>query len=652
MLRRRFPVGLVAPIALVVLIAALGALQYRWVGQVSERERDQLRQSLDRRAADFANDFDREIGRTYQVFGVETSFMPASAGRFAKQHDEWLATSPFVGILKTAYFAQAVGGDFTLHRYAPGSRQFEEVPWPDTLAAVRARLVATRSRMLPAMSGPGSVIAFGAPSVMPAVPAIVIPETLERSVTQPQTSAPPAPGTTVSMRMTVTAGGNYIVLELDRAFIAATMLPALVERHFPETGSDRYRVSVTGGTKDVLFSRGLAAGQSIAPEAADAAARFFGLRVEMFRGLASTAATVPSAAAVTTWTAARQQDSGAAATEVHRVAEQKAQDSLFLKTAPTTVGGFSMVIEQNATALARAPLRSPGSEWALLLQHSAGSLDAAVTLARRRNLFLSFGILSVLAASVGLVMVNARRSEKLAAQQMDFVATVSHELRTPLAVIRSAAQNLSAGVIHDPSQARRYGDLIEAEGRRLTDMVEQVLEYAGLSDTKRRPAAKPMDADHVVRDVVAASSSLPEAAGVQFDVRIDDDLPAILAEEDAIRRSLHNLIGNALKYAGAGRWVGVTASRGTGGDEAFVRLAVADHGGGIASGDLGHIFEPFYRGRQAIDQQIRGNGLGLSLVKHIVESHGGRVSVNSTSEGSTFALCLPIATGAASTETA
>jgi signal transduction histidine kinase len=80
-----------------------------------------------------------------------------------------------------------------------------------------------------------------------------------------------------------------------------------------------------------------------------------------------------------------------------------------------------------------------------------------------------------------------------------------------VAVIRSAAQNLAAGVVHEPDQARRYGDLIEAEGRRLTDMVEQVLEYAGLSDAKRVPNHRPVNTGLVVRDVVAASESLPEA---------------------------------------------------------------------------------------------------------------------------------------------
>jgi signal transduction histidine kinase len=260
---------------------------------------------------------------------------------------------------------------------------------------------------------------------------------------------------------------------------------------------------------------------------------------------------------------------------------------------------------------------------------------------------LSFGILSVLAASAGLVMINARRSEKLAAQQMEFVATVSHELRTPLAVIRSAAQNLSAGVVHDATQAQRYGDLIESEGRRLTDMVEQVLEFAGLNDTKRRLVPRPMDAVPVLRDVVASTSSLPEARGVDFDVNIAADVPAVMADEAALRRALNNLIGNALKYAGDGRWVGVSASRGAGDDDGFVLVSVADRGHGIASDDLAHIFEPFYRGRHAVEQQIRGNGLGLSLVKQLLQTIGGRISVASApGEGARFTMHLPVATDA------
>jgi signal transduction histidine kinase len=227
---------------------------------------------------------------------------------------------------------------------------------------------------------------------------------------------------------------------------------------------------------------------------------------------------------------------------------------------------------------------------------------------------------------------------------MDFVATVSHELRPPLAVIRSAAQNLSAGVVHDAPQAKRYGDLIESEGRRLTDMVEQVLEYAGLSDQRRPRVVHPSDAAAVVRDVVASSEGLFHAERVTIEVKSDDHVPPVAVDEGALRRALQNLLTNALKYGAGGQWVGVTVGTARARGAPEVRIAVQDRGRGIDAEDLAHVFEPFYRGRYAVDRQIQGNGLGLSLVKRIAEASGGRVTVESTpGQGATFTLHLPVA---------
>jgi len=648
MLRRRFPIGLLAPIALVVLVIALGALQYRWVGQVSERERDQLRESLDRRARDFSDDFDREISRACQIFEPDPDLTPSAPDRFARHHDEWQRTSPFAGIVRTMYFAESARDGYTLYRYDPAQRAFEKTDWPAALAPVKTRL--TAARVLPEVAG-ASIFTVAAPAVFTSVPALLIPQVRHETTAAPRTNTMYTANRTVDMTVTMTTERNFVVVELDKAFIASSMVPVLVQRHFPESGSDRVRVQVSAGQNDVLYSRGLAAGQTIEPKATDASAVFFGLRLEVVKGFVSTATGASSAGvADATMTAMRRKD------EELRV-QQKQQskravaplpimkDRLVLTAPPLASAarsGFSMIIEQNAGP----SLRPTTTGWTLALQHEAGSLDAAVAVIRRRNLFMSFGILSVLAASAGLVMVNARRSEKLAAQQMEFVATVSHELRTPLAVIRSAAQNLSAGVVHDANQAQRYGELIESEGRRLTDMVEQVLEFAGLNDVKRRVVPRPMDAVSVLRDVVASTSSLPEARGVDFDLTIDPDVPVVMSDEAAVRRALNNLIGNALKYAGHGRWVGVTASRGAGADDGFVLVSVADRGQGIAAEDLSHIFEPFYRGRRVVEQQIRGNGLGLSLVKQLLQAIGGRVSVTSApGEGSRFTLHLPVAAG-------
>jgi signal transduction histidine kinase len=250
----------------------------------------------------------------------------------------------------------------------------------------------------------------------------------------------------------------------------------------------------------------------------------------------------------------------------------------------------------------------------------------------------------VLVAGVGLIVINARRSERLAAQQMDFVATVSHELRTPLAVIRSAAQNLSAGVVHEDGQARRYGDLIESEGRRLTDMVEQVLEYAGLSGNRRPVTARPVDVGTLVNDVMSSCAALFEAEKFEVAIDLPANLPAVMADEGAVRRALHNLVTNALKYAADGRWIGVSARQAATRSGEEVQISVSDHGRGIVAEDLEHIFEPFYRGRYAVERQIHGNGLGLSLVRRIAEVHGGRITVTSSQGvGSTFTLHMPAA---------
>ena len=642
MAARRIPLGLLAPVSLVILVVALGALQYRWVGQVSEADRAQLKQSLDRRAREFAEDFDRQIGRAYDVFRLPASFSTSSPDVFAKKFDDWQATAAFAGLVRNAYYVSSVDRDFTLSRFDPQTRTFADVEWPKALQPVRSRLLLSLPHTVETSAGKSGTFMLSTSQVLPDVPAIVIPQDPEPMPAR----APAAPERMLAgdFNVMVRDGSTakyHVVLELDRDFIAATMLPALVDRHFSDSGADRFKVSVINPESQAVLTRGLQANQSLSAATADALVPFFGIRFETIR-------VSPLQARTTMWTAQTQTQNRA---DIERRARATAAGAVVFSK-PVPGEQLSMVIEQQHTAAMGAAAgvtaaRTASMGWHILLQHAAGSLDAAVANARRRNLWLSFGILGVLAASTFLVMLNARRSEKLAAQQMDFVATVSHELRTPVAVIRSAAQNLSAGVVNDAEQAKRYGDLIDVEGRRLTDMVEQVLEYAGLSGNRRPTASRPVDVASLVHDVVNTSQSLPEAQDVSFDVRIDDNVPPVMADRDGLRRALLNLVNNALKYAEDGRWIGLTVSREPGRNDGQVLVSVTDRGRGIPADEMARIFEPFYRGRLALNQQIHGNGLGLSLVKRIAEAHGGRVSVKSApGQGATFTIALPAASGA------
>ena len=259
---------------------------------------------------------------------------------------------------------------------------------------------------------------------------------------------------------------------------------------------------------------------------------------------------------------------------------------------------------------------------------------------RRRNLVVSSSILGVLGASMALLLLATRRAQRLAQQQMEFVATVSHELRTPLAVIRSAADNLADGVVADEAQVRKYGELVKGEGRRLTDMVEQVLEFSGLQSGERRLNATPVALAPLIQEALDASAPLTQAAGITVILDVQPDLPPVLGDEPALGRVLQNLLANAIKYGAAGGWVGVQARR-NGSD---VLITIADRGIGIDPADQARIFEPFYRAPSVVDAQIQGAGLGLSLVRRIVDAHGGAVSVRSQpGAGAAFTVRLPVA---------
>ena len=285
------------------------------------------------------------------------------------------------------------------------------------------------------------------------------------------------------------------------------------------------------------------------------------------------------------------------------------------------------------------------TRWVLMAKHRSGSLEAAVVAVRRRNLIVSSSILILLTVVIGLIAVSARRAQELARQQMEFVAAVSHELRTPVSVIGAAAGNLADGVVGDPQRVRKYGETIQSEARRLGETVERVLQLAGIAAGNAAAAQTPIAPATLVSESIAACRTEIESAGFSVEVGVADNLPTIVGDVTALRSALQNLISNAVKYGGNARWLRVSARLEPGsGNREQVLFSVEDRGMGIDADDRKHIFEPFYRGKDAVSQQIQGSGLGLNLVMRIVEAHGGKVSVSSEpGKGSTFTLALPAA---------
>jgi signal transduction histidine kinase len=201
----------------------------------------------------------------------------------------------------------------------------------------------------------------------------------------------------------------------------------------------------------------------------------------------------------------------------------------------------------------------------------------------------------------------------------------------------------------NPEQVERYGALIQKESGRLNDMVEQILRFATAEAGRVIEEREPLSIGAVMEEAVAANRSLIEGAQCVVERNIAPGLPLVLGDRVALRHALENLVANAAKHGlKGGNWIGVSAARiaaRTGGPARdAVEILVADHGAGIPPEEQARIFDPFFRGARAMEDQIRGTGLGLSLVKRIIEAHGGSIRVESQPDkGTAFILRLPAA---------
>ncbi|HKP73800.1 MAG TPA: HAMP domain-containing sensor histidine kinase [Pyrinomonadaceae bacterium] len=623
---------LVLSAALVVLLVLLAALQYRWLGQVSDAERVRMQSTTSAGASRFSQDFDRELGRVYFGLQMDADAWRARDGdRYAARFEQWRKTTPHTELLRDVYVVEdnAGGGEARLARFDPATRSFASASsWPAGFDALRRRFAQAHESALKHADdksfAPQPTVDLEIPAVIiPIIPAESLPGVKDRTTARDDTVA-----ATSERKLVLTNYsplGAYVVATLDLDYVKRELWPALTRRYFASGDRLDYRVAVVdAGDPSKIIYNSAPDVRTNAQSSGDARAPIFQVRFDEMDAFLPPSFTSPPAS-----------DS-----QVEQVQETTGTQR------KKTVRIFESKTSRELTRL-HLPGAGEGG-WQLVVTHAAGSLDAAVGGARRRSLLVSFGILLLLAASVALIFVSTHRAQRLARRQVEFVAGVTHELRTPLAVICSAGENLADGVIDDRKQVRRYGQVIHSEGRRLAEMVEQVLEFAGAESGRHKLELAPVEVSSLVERALASyrATTMNEAA-FEIERDVPADLPTVMADAAALSRSLQNLLSNAAKYGGEDRWIKLSAHTVANGRGAEVQIRVEDRGLGIAPGDLPHIFEPFYRGREAVAAQIHGNGLGLSLVKHIVEAHGGRVSVRSEpGRGSQFTMHLPVAVAA------
>jgi signal transduction histidine kinase len=641
LLKKRPSMALLLVIALLALLPSLAGLQYYWLGKVSKGERELMKSNLQARVVQFCQEFDREVKNAYLHFrahplGRLPDAAPAdteSDQEFAARYRRWLDTSTHPRLVGEIYQTQNraqnnASGIYQLTRFNPATGLFEPCEWPDKLKDTREKLISERAargsaRML--LQGvfqakkdkpndrTGTFIRISLGPIDSEIPGLIIP-----IISTPRL---PDPG-----RFSLPIPEKYRIVTLDLEYIKGELLPALAKQYFSQDGKVEYNIAVVSRAdpKKIIYQS-----EKKITEANDVSSNLFSIQITDADRMFIARMAQPENAK--RGSAAREGEH-----KNRRFAVSVIQKNINISEIDGGGGPGHLV----------KSVFNPNSEghWQVAVRHRSGSLEAVVASARRRHLAISFGILLLLGVTVGLIVILSRRAQRLAAQQMEFVAGVSHELRTPLAVICSAAENLADGVIGNSEQIKRYGGLIRDEGRRLAGMVEQVLEFAGAHSQRRAYELRPVELDRVIDDALAACRMQLAEGGFEVEKKIAAMLPQVNADAAALSRAVQNLLSNAMKYSGKHRWLGISAesARTPQGEEVWIK--VADRGIGIAPAELSHIFAPFYRGREAIAAQIHGNGLGLSLVKHIIEAHGGRVSVESKmKQGTMFTLHLPVA---------
>jgi signal transduction histidine kinase len=577
---RRITATTLLAAAVLVLLPVLATLQYRWLGQVSENERTRLQRALINATAGIARDLDTELSRAVNRLELRRLTMRPALPAAGEPDASGTTADPSRLIQEILYVERA--GD--------ASRD---------LAVSRCdldSLLCAPSQWPTALAPLGRDLArlFRHGDQRDA-------EELSRlvrgqSAPQPVIVVPVAgDGQSRGRRERGDRGTAAALLLLDVKHLRNELIPALVERHFGPVETSDFRVAIVDRELplDVVYGADDGSLDDLLKDP-EAWQELFTLRAEEFSARGS-------------------------------------RDEGGLSSGAGSVQVFGRDGDDD------------DEEWMLVARHRDGSLQAAVDNLRRRNLLLSSGILALMGVAVGLIAVTSRRAQRLAEQQVEFVAGVSHELRTPVSAIHLAAQNLADGMVADPSRIRRYGATIQAESQRLRETVERVLQFAALSGRHPTPPKSAVAVGPLIDEVVASAHR--DHPGAAITTAVSPELPTVVADPAGITVCLQNLLANALKYGGRSPSVRIAAAAGQGRRGPELQLSVEDNGPGIEPSDLPHIFDSFYRGRNALERRIQGNGLGLHIVKRIAADHGGRVTaVSAPGHGATLTLHIPLGT--------
>ncbi|HEV2988788.1 MAG TPA: HAMP domain-containing sensor histidine kinase [Candidatus Angelobacter sp.] len=611
-------------VALTAVLVVLAALQYRWSRDVSEAAASRMETALRSSMSGFRQDLYREL--TNVCFALQPDMGLAfdqDHERYIQRFQEWQKATQHAGVVENVFlFQDAAGEQSRLLRLNQATSRFEPESWPADFAYLRPHLQAMAGMVQNNLNHHGPPELLHGPGFKGGPGARHDHEHRPPGEHRLRTHGNPLffwhidENIPALLRLVIHRGSeqakpavDLVAVKLDRKFLREHMIAEIANQYFGRDGLP-YQIAVIGGNEPdhVIYSSDAQFGEKDAATA-DAVMSLFGPPDEVRRPKEVLAQNKNSHA-----------NGGPPALALHPILHQ----------AP-----------QGLTPMAY-PETGPG--WLLIARNRKGSLDAVVAGIRSRNLALSFGVLLLLAASMGLIIVASQRAQRLARLQMDFVAAISHELRTPLAVICSAADNISDGLIEGREQLTKYGTVIKNQGQQLNQLVEQILLFATTRQSDNLYNFRTLQVSEILDAALHNTTGLVQAEQIVVEQQIEPNLPEVTGDISAFSQCLQNLITNAVKYCGPHRWIGIRACLGKGDRGQEIQISIEDKGLGIEASELPHIFEPFYRSPAVTAAQIHGTGLGLALAKSMAQAMGARITVTSTpGQGSTFTLHVPVA---------
>ncbi len=287
----------------------------------------------------------------------------------------------------------------------------------------------------------------------------------------------------------------------------------------------------------------------------------------------------------------------------------------------------------------RLPFNPVLRQWKIGIGYRNTTIEALARSQFRQNLLLIGVAIALLLAGLILALRATTREMKLVEAKTAFVSNVSHELKTPLSLIRLFAETLELGRVRNPEEAHEYYRIINRESRRLTRLINNILDFSRIEAGRRQYQFAEADVAEVVNEALQIYEYQITSAGFETRTDIQPELPPALIDREALTQAALNLLDNAVRYSDQAKRIEVSI-RLRGGD---ITIEVADHGIGIPHSEHQRIFEKFYRVSAGLVHDRKGSGLGLAIVKHIVEAHRGRVTVESApGKGSRFTILLPI----------